>query len=167
VHRNITQDIYGCNAQDKFPWANPVALRLQEISLGSTGNLNRFWARRVLSLSAEYGCYIMGYTESMWVADPQCLLIPSQCSPIPVQRFLILSLPAEYQCHITDCTESFFFLKIINRIHPIRVWRWTAAPGLPGGLSPPHESRASPCPILLRVSGWSTPNAFSFPANAR
>jgi len=46
IHRNITQEICGCNIQDKFSRANPVALLLREISLGSSGNLHRFWTRR-------------------------------------------------------------------------------------------------------------------------
>jgi len=46
IHRKITQEICGCNTQDKLSRPDPVALLLQEISLGSSGDLHRFWTRR-------------------------------------------------------------------------------------------------------------------------
>ena len=65
LHRRFTGAIR--STQAKFSWANPVALLLQEISLGSTGNLHRFWTRRVV--------------------PPPWNILPSRTVPAPGEKF--------------------------------------------------------------------------------
>lgn len=41
-----------------------------------------------------------------WVVRSQCRLLPSQCSPVQLQCFVVLSLVVEYLCYIMDGSES-------------------------------------------------------------
>ena len=50
------------------------------------------------------------YNLRVCVVYAPYLLISSQCSLIPLQRFLILSLFVEYECHIVDCSESIWMV---------------------------------------------------------
>jgi len=108
LHRRFTGAIHRTN----FPVANPVALLLQEISLGSTGNLHRFWTRRGTgsatihrrrpphSLALDDGIQVAHSTQPI---SGSCIR-----SPILASSFALLSapsLPASPWCPLTHISR--------------------------------------------------------------
>jgi len=84
-------------------------------------------------------------------------------SPIPPQRCAMLSLVLKYRCHTIDCGES---ARVVHTQYPLLPSQYPPVP--------------LQCFVILFLLveyrchemngvrlGWSTPNAFSIPANAR